>query len=316
MTTRYYANAPATDLSASCSDTALTISVTSTTGFPIQYPYTLILDRGTATEEAVSVTAASGTTLTVTRAIDGTTAFAHAVGATVEHGITAQDVREPNAHINTGTAVHGLSGDVVGTVDSQILTHKDLTDATNTFPTTLATDTEVATAQTNAEAYSDAALATHEADTSTHGVGVIVGETEAQPLTNKTIALGSNTVSGTKAQFNAALTDDDFATQGGAETLSNKTLASPTLTGAPSWANLDAGTVSQALTGGTVTSVAVTFANPFSAAPIVTCGLASAISSGLSAFCWASAITATGFTLNMLSSNSTTRVFSWTAVKP
>ena len=33
-----------------------------------------------------------------------------------------------------------------------------------------------------------------------------------QTLTNKTIALGSNTVSGTTAQFNTALTDGDFAT--------------------------------------------------------------------------------------------------------
>jgi hypothetical protein len=32
-----------------------------------------------------------------------------------------------------------------------------------------------------------------------------------QTLTNKTIAFGSNTVSGTKAQFNTAVTDDDFA---------------------------------------------------------------------------------------------------------
>lgn len=46
-------------------------------------------------------------------------------------------------------------------------------------------------------------------------------------LTGKTIALGSNTVSGTISDFNTALTDGDFATLAGSETLSSKTLTSP-----------------------------------------------------------------------------------------
>lgn len=45
-------------------------------------------------------------------------------------------------------------------------------------------------------------------------------------LTNKTISLGSNTVSGTTAQFNTALTDGDFATLAGTETLTNKRITS------------------------------------------------------------------------------------------
>lgn len=52
----------------------------------------------------------------------------------------------------------------------------------------------------------------------------------AQTLTNKTIALGSNTISGTTAEFNTALSDNDFATLAGSETLTNKTLTSPVLT--------------------------------------------------------------------------------------
>jgi hypothetical protein len=38
----------------------------------------------------------------------------------------------------------------------------------------------------------------------------LVGRATTDTLTNKTVALGSNTVSGTKAQFNTAVTDTDF----------------------------------------------------------------------------------------------------------
>lgn len=48
-------------------------------------------------------------------------------------------------------------------------------------------------------------------------------------FTNKTINLSNNTLSGTVAQFNAALSDDNFATLTGTETMTNKTLTSPTI---------------------------------------------------------------------------------------
>lgn len=52
-----------------------------------------------------------------------------------------------------------------------------------------------------------------------------------ETLTNKTINLSNNGLSGTVAQFNNALSDGDFATLAGTETLSNKTLYNTTFTG-------------------------------------------------------------------------------------
>jgi hypothetical protein len=66
-------------------------------------------------------------------------------------------------------------------------------------------------------------------DLTYYTTGVDSAATAAGTLTftNKTIALGSNSVSGTTAQFNTALTDGDFATLAGTETLTAKTLTTP-----------------------------------------------------------------------------------------
>ena len=48
-----------------------------------------------------------------------------------------------------------------------------------------------------------------------------------QTLTNKSISLGSNTVTSTLAQLNTAISDADVASLAGTETLTNKTLTAP-----------------------------------------------------------------------------------------
>jgi hypothetical protein len=61
--------------------------------------------------------------------------------------------------------------------------------------------------------------------------GQVVLRDTTDTLTNKSIALSGNTVTGSIADFNTALTDADFATLAGTETLTNKTLTSPTISG-------------------------------------------------------------------------------------
>ena len=55
----------------------------------------------------------------------------------------------------------------------------------------------------------------------------LVGRATTDTLTNKSISLTTNTISGTLAEFNTALSDDNFVSLTGAETLTNKTLTSP-----------------------------------------------------------------------------------------
>ncbi len=70
----------------------------------------------------------------------------------------------------------------------------------------------------------------------------LLGRDTTDTLANKSISLGSNTVSGTISQFNTALSDADFATLAGVETLTNKTFGSAGTSGATLAANLSAAT--------------------------------------------------------------------------
>nr|BAR39874.1 hypothetical protein [uncultured Mediterranean phage uvMED] len=75
---------------------------------------------------------------------------------------------------------------------------------------------------------------TGNADTSTKIASItnsnIVQLTTSQTLTNKSIDLGDNTISGSVAEFNTALQSDSFCTLANTVTLTNKTLTAPTLT--------------------------------------------------------------------------------------
>lgn len=103
-------------------------------------------------------------------------------------------------HNNATSGVHGVVGDVVGDTDSQTLTNKTLgsgtvlsanVDADQNKIVDLADPTSAQDAAT--KNYVDLELADHADDTSgVHGVtGNVVGTTDTQTLTNKTLGSGS-----------------------------------------------------------------------------------------------------------------------------
>ncbi len=108
MPRRYYSStAVATTLSASANNSTTSITVTALSGYPVSTPWTAIIDPDTASEEVVTVTNVAGTTLTVTRGVDGTTAVSHSAGAVFRHGVSGRDFDETNSHVNdTTTDVH------------------------------------------------------------------------------------------------------------------------------------------------------------------------------------------------------------------
>lgn len=92
--------------------------------------FIVVIDPETSNEEIVKVTAVSGNTLTVTRGHDGSTAKTHTSGAKVRHMAIGEDLRLAAAHRAATSAVHGTTGSVVGTTDTQTLTNKTLSSPT------------------------------------------------------------------------------------------------------------------------------------------------------------------------------------------
>jgi hypothetical protein len=216
MTVRKYTSrSQQTTLSSAVTSGATVIPVTNAstllagTTISAGQTFVVVIDPDTALEEIVEITSASSNNLTVTRAVDmsGASAQDHSSGAVVRHMIIGRDLRESNLHIEatgayndgTGThAMHGLGvsdGVVVGTDAVQTLTNKTLTAPVLTGA---GVDASIVFEGATADAFETTLTVVDPTQDNTitlpNTTGTVVLATATQTLTNKTLT--SPTISG------------------------------------------------------------------------------------------------------------------------
>lgn len=177
------------------------------------------------------------TDLSTVSASDDTLASAKAIKAYVDSQVTAQDL---DVTTDSGTIAIDLDSEVITFTGG---TGLDTSATGNTV--TIAIDSTVATltgTQTLTNKTLTAPIIATISNTGTltlpTSTDTLVGRNTTDTLTNKTIDSATNTVTvdlseatvtGTLAEFNTALSDGSFASLAGTETLTNKTLTSPTI---------------------------------------------------------------------------------------
>ena len=211
MTTRNYSSrSQQTTLTSAVTAGASTMVVQSGTALlggqsiPAGTTFTIVIDPDTAIEEIVDATAVSTNTFTITRGIDGSSGQAHSAGAVARHMAIGRDYRESNAHIEASTGVHGISNSssVVGTIDTQTLTNTTLTAPTITNPS-------ISGAGVDASIVFEGATP-DDFETTLTVVDPTQDNTITMPNTTGTVVIAT-----------------------AVQTLTNKTLTSPTISGSP-----------------------------------------------------------------------------------
>jgi hypothetical protein len=265
MTVRKYSSrAQQTTLTAPITSTATTMAVLSGSALmggktlTGAQTYTVVIDPDTALEEIVDVTLySSGNTLTIGRGVDtGTpgTGVAHSAGAVVRHMAIGRDYQEANDHIEATTG-HGATGAVVGTTNTQTLTNKTISAADNTL-------TGVVTL-TGTQTLTNKTLTSPVISSLTLGDGNIVFEGATADAFETTLTVADPTADRTVTIPDATTTLVGTDTT---QTLTNKTLTSPTITGT----GAIAGTFTGNLTGNVTGSSGSTTGNAATATTLAT----------------------------------------------
>lgn len=133
---RYYSSiAVDTALTAAITAEQTTLTVQSASGYPSEFPFTIVIDPDTLSEELCEVTLVAGTVFTVTRGFDSTTATQHGIGAVVKHVASAEDFRETQEHMAATENVHGIADTafLVTLNGTQTLTNKTIDYNNNTI---------------------------------------------------------------------------------------------------------------------------------------------------------------------------------------
>ena len=172
-------------------------------------------------------------------------------------GTTLSSSDSSTININEGLVVEGnltVTGSITGTIANSSLSNSSITISDDTSSTTT-----ISLGETLKIAGGSGVDTTISGDTITIALeSSVVTETSTDTLTNKSISLTTNTISGTLAEFNTALSDDNFVSLTGAETLTNKTLTSPVISSISNTGTLTLPTSTDTLVGRATTD---TFTN-------------------------------------------------------
>ena len=214
--------------------------------------YTKLGDGSTLTADTVTLLTATQTltnkTLT-SPTITGTGAIAGTFTGNITGAVTGNVTGDITGNVTgdlTGAVTGNVTGDITGNVTGNLTGNVSTTsgnielDATTHIVEVMGGGSDSGAIILNCEANSHgqtlksqphSVAATNTMLLPQGADSTLVSLVSADTLTNKSIDLTDNTITGTTAEFNTALSDGSFATLAGTETLTNKTLTSATLTG-------------------------------------------------------------------------------------